>query len=1049
MKIDSLYTSIDIASKAREWNKAIAQADLLSDLAKQNFGEISAEFADACYKKSTIYLNQSLFSEAEKLMLKSVAIREMILNEGHPDFALGYLNLGILYWKSGQYEQSEKNIWKATGLREKYLGKEHSEYAKCLNNLGVLYYDMGQYEKSIGYYQEALSIRKRVLGPDHPSYAYSLYNLAILFSGMGQFDQSEIYHLEAATIRGRVLGKNHTDYAKSLNSLGVLYGEMGLREQAEKNLKNAIAILKNSLGSEHPDYANSLNNLGILYWKFGQLDSAEICFMETFSIRIKALGTEHPDYANSLNVLGNFYGDKKQFELAEKYYLEAIEKRVKLLGKEHPLVASSYNNLGVLYRKMSLYDKSEEYLLQSMEIREKVLGKDHPHYASTLESLADLCINKSQFKRAQLYLTELANLNQSFLQRAQHHLPESEMKKYLSKFVLQMNVFFSIATKHHSGEYNSMLANQAIFYKGFLLEAANRLNKIASANSETKELCNVLKAYHRRLSNLYSKPLADRKGIDELLAKVQDLEKELTRKVAGYNNEIRQVNWQEINTNLKPNETVVEFFHYQDSEKQKSDSSYYAAIVFKQGFTYPIFISLFEEHKLLELFRQNQKGQNISEVYANRGVSPIKEESLQGIYDVIWKPLDSILKNINTIYYSPSGLLHRINFDAIPINNSTHLADNYKLVRLGSTRSIVVPDNPKIEANNTVILYGGINYNIDTTMYVFDSFSKDILTSLDDELSFASIDRSLGNRGNAWMYLPGTAKEIQTLSIIFKKSNFNTIVYSDTHATEEIFKNIGKKESSPRVLHISTHGFFFEDPKNNSHQSEINSQKLEVNSHQSKVNSQKSKVNSQKLEVNSQKLEVNSQKLEVNSQQSKVNSQKSKVNSQKLEVNSQKSKVNSQKLEVNSQTENAFKISDHPMIRSGLILTGGNYAWTNGKPYREGIEDGILTAYEISQLNLSNTELVVLSACETGLGDIQGNEGVYGLQRAFKIAGAKYLMMSLWQVPDEETKEFMIRFYQNWLEQKLEIPDAFRKTQQEMRKQYADPYKWAGFVLVE
>lgn len=77
---------------------------------------------------------------------------------------------------------------------------------------------------------------------------------------------------------------------------------------------------------------------------------------------------------------------------------------------------------------MSLYDKSEEYLLQSMEIREKVLGKDHPHYASTLESLADLCINKSQFKRAQLYLTELANLNQSFLQRAQHHLPESEMK---------------------------------------------------------------------------------------------------------------------------------------------------------------------------------------------------------------------------------------------------------------------------------------------------------------------------------------------------------------------------------------------------------------------------------------------------------------------------------------------------------------------------------------------------------------------------------------------------------------------------------------------
>jgi CHAT domain-containing protein len=103
--------------------------------------------------------------------------------------------------------------------------------------------------------------------------------------------------------------------------------------------------------------------------------------------------------------------------------------------------------------------------------------------------------------------------------------------------------------------------------------------------------------------------------------------------------------------------------------------------------------------------------------------------------------------------------------------------------------------------------------------------------------------------------------------------------------------------------------------------------------------------------------------------------------------------------------------------------------------------------------------LVVLSACETGLGDIQGNEGVYGLQRAFKIAGAKYLIMSLWQVPDRETMEFMTTFYKNWLpsdaealagkEVKMSIPDAFRKTQREMRDRFYNPYSWAAFVLVE
>ncbi len=144
-----------------------------------------------------------------------------------------------------------------------------------------------------------------------------------------------------------------------------------------------------------------------------------------------------------------------------------------------------------------------------------------------------------------------------------------------------------------------------------------------------------------------------------------------------------------------------------------------------------------------------------------------------------------------------------------------------------------------------------------------------------------------------------------------------------------------------------------------------------------------------------------------------------------------------------------FELSEHPMVRSGLILAGANKVWKGEDPL-QGFDDGILTAYEISQMNLSNTELVVLSACETGLGDIEGNEGVYGLQRAFKIAGVKYLIMSLWQVPDYQTQELMTTFYSKWLESEMKIPNAFRAAQKEMRERYyQNPYFWAGFVLVE
>ena len=100
-------------------------------------------------------------------------------------------------------------------------------------------------------------------------------------------------------------------------------------------------------------------------------------------------------------------------------------------------------------------------------------------------------------------------------------------------------------------------------------------------------------------------------------------------------------------------------------------------------------------------------------------------------------------------------------------------------------------------------------------------------------------------------------------------------------------------------------------------------------------------------------------------------------------------------------------------------------------------------------MDLSKTELAVLSACETGLGTIDQQEGVYGLQRAFQIAGVKNIIFSLWQVPDRETKDFMANFYRNWLEKKLSIRAAFTLTQKEMRERFINPFQWAGFVLVE
>lgn len=1004
------------------YDRALEIYEEAMDIIIKTSGENNSQYATTLSNMAYIYQKKGDNEKALRMFEEALKITESISGENDPEYATLVNNIGGIYFSTGEYEKAVPMMEKSLQLDKKLLGPDHPGYATSLNNLATVYVQTGRYDKALPLYEESIALMEKTLGKNHPDYITAKYNLAYVYELSGDYEKASELYAEAGSARPATYGGNHPDEASSYNNEANFQKKMGNYDKALLLYEKALQVVEKNYGRQHAEYAYTLNNMAYLYSDLGNIDKAKELYEEALGIIVTKLGKENAMYATTLQNLAGINKSLGNYDLAESSYKECVEIRKAIsgdknpdyaillinladlymlegnyndaillleeaktiirttIGKDNSVYATILNNLAGLYDGLGKNEQALPLYKEALEINKKNLGINNPDCLPTLHNLASIYHYNKQYDLARPLIEEENTLLNSNIKNNFSFLVPEEKVKYISKINYNFDILYSyiLKEKQYYPELTGFAFNDELNHKGMILHSETALQQsiLDSGDSSLVRRYEKLRSLKKEIISQQQKPIAER---DTTLSRLEEQANDIERGLIRQSKEFAllqsqfSLTWQDVQKQLKPDEAAIEFVNFNEFDGSAwTGNNIYCALVIRQQDQNPGMIYLCEVSELEPaLPRPGAESPAINQAYrGDRGgkvkmVAQDSGEPGRKLYDILWKPLDSLLEGIRTIYYAPAGLLHKISFAAISCPDNSLLIDRYNLIQLSSTRSLVIPAR-NVPIKDAVV-FGGIEYDSDTVLQLAEASKYRKEGDADNAIA---MNRSSTNSAG-FNYLEGTLKEANKVSESLNAHNITTNELTGRKAVEEAFLSLSGN-NSPSVIHIATHGFYFPFPVTDLNQE--------------------------------------------------------------------------QKFIMTGQDR--FIYAEDPLQRSGLALTGANRVM-EGLPVPKGLEDGILTAKEVSAMNLSGTQLVVLSACQTGLGDVKGNEGVEGLLRGFKMAGVRYLILSLWEVPDFETEEFMTLFYENWMGG-LDIRLAFNTTRHKMKDKYKDdPYKWAAFVLIE
>jgi serine/threonine protein kinase len=286
-----------------------------------------------------------------------------------------------VYDSLGLYSQAQPLFAKAIAIRRRVLGPQNPDTLTSMSSLGRTLMRVGRYDEAEKLDRETMDARRHVLGPEHPSTLMSMTNLATILELEGRYAESEKLHRETLELERRVMGPEHQGTVTAMTNLALCLYHEGRYAEAEKLQREALDIERRVLGPEHPDTLHAMHNLAAILFDEGRYTEVEKLFRETLDIRRRVMGPEHPDTLLSMNNLAGILDEEARYSDAEKLVRETLDIYRRALGPEHPDTLRSMNNLALAMSHEGRYAEAEKLAHEAVDIQRRVRGPDDPNTA--------------------------------------------------------------------------------------------------------------------------------------------------------------------------------------------------------------------------------------------------------------------------------------------------------------------------------------------------------------------------------------------------------------------------------------------------------------------------------------------------------------------------------------------------------------------------------------------------------------------------------------------------------------------------------------------